>query len=68
MYFLITILTVFIFIDATLKEKSILIGFLSIVSSYVQLIGYGSGFIISYWKNVIQGKRYEKAFTKKFYN
>jgi GT2 family glycosyltransferase len=66
-YALLNIFTVLIFIDATVKEKSIFVGFLSILASYVQLIGYGIGFIVSYWKNIIQGIRYDKAFTKKFY-
>ena len=67
-YALLNVFTALIFIDATVKEKSLLVGFLSIIASYVQLIGYGLGFIVSYWKNIIQGKRYDKAFTKKFYD
>ncbi len=66
-YLFINVFTVLIFIDALWKEKSLLVGILSVVASYVQLIGYGTGFIVSYWKNIIQGKRYEEAFTKKFY-
>lgn len=34
-----------IFIDSTIKNKSVLIGFLSIVASFVQLTGYGIGMI-----------------------
>ena len=34
-----------IFIDATRKEKSVSVGLLSVVAAFVQLIGYGIGFI-----------------------
>ncbi len=34
-----------IFIDSTLKNKSLKIGFLSIITSFVQLFGYGLGFL-----------------------
>ena len=66
-YLLINIFILMVFIDATMKEKSIIVGMFSVYASFVQLIGYGLGFIVSYWKNVIQGKRYEDAFTDKFY-
>lgn len=68
LYALINLFTLLIFIDAIRQEKSIKVGFLSIIASYVQLTGYGLGFIVSYWKNIIQGKRYDKAFVKKFYD
>ena len=67
-YLLMMIFTCVIFIDATIKEKSLFVGFLSIVSSYIQLIGYGMGFVFSYWKNIIQGKIYHKAFSNTFYD
>lgn len=66
-YALINLFTLLVFIDATIQEKSIIVGFLSILASYVQLVGYGIGFIVSYWKNVVLGKKYDRAFTKKFY-
>jgi glycosyltransferase involved in cell wall biosynthesis len=34
-----------ILIDASIKNKSVLIGLLSLICSYTQLVGYGSGFI-----------------------
>jgi GT2 family glycosyltransferase len=36
-----------IFFDSTLKNKSMKIGFLSIIASFVQLFGYGLGFLKS---------------------
>lgn len=34
-----------IFLDSSLKNKSLKVGFLSVVAAFVQLIGYGTGFI-----------------------
>lgn len=42
---LLAIFCLIIFIDSTLKNKSIKIGFLSIITSFTQLFGYGMGFI-----------------------
>ncbi|MCF8365346.1 MAG: glycosyltransferase [Bacteroidales bacterium] len=56
-----------LFLDATIKNKSISIGFLSIVTSYIQLFSYGMGFIKASWKRVILGKDEFSAFNKNFY-
>lgn len=42
-----TIFCLIIFIDSTLKNKSMKIGLLSIIASFVQLFGYGLGFLKS---------------------
>ena len=62
------IFTLATFFDAALKEKSLIVGLLSILASYVQLIGYGTGFIVSFWRNIVLGQDYEKAFVRKFYD
>ena len=62
------IFTLVTFFDAALKEKSLIVGLLSILASYVQLIGYGTGFIVSFWRNIVLGQDYEKAFVRKFYD
>lgn len=41
-----------IFTDSTIKNKNPWIGLLSIAASFIQLIGYGSGFIRAWWKNL----------------
>jgi len=56
-----------LWIDATLKEKSIYVGFLSIIASFVQLMGYGSGFIRSWYKRILLGQDEFQAFKKNFY-
>jgi glycosyltransferase involved in cell wall biosynthesis len=38
-----------IFIDASLRNKSLSIGLLAIITSFVQLFGYGFGFMKSFW-------------------
>lgn len=40
-----------IFIDASIKNKSIQVGFLSIISTIVQFVGYGSGFLSGIFLN-----------------
>lgn len=46
-----------IFILATLQEKSILVGLLSIIASTFQLCGYGSGLLSNAFAVFVQGKR-----------
>ena len=42
-----------IFIDSTIRNKSLKVGFISIPAVFVQLIGYGVGFLESWWKNCV---------------
>ncbi|HSZ25892.1 MAG TPA: glycosyltransferase family 2 protein, partial [Cytophagaceae bacterium] len=42
-----------ILIDSTIQNKSLYIGGLSVLSAFVQLFGYGSGFIKAFVKRVI---------------
>lgn len=45
--------TLLIFIDSAIRNRSLYVGFLSIPASYTQLIGYGIGFIESWWTNCV---------------
>ena len=56
-----------IFIDASLKNRSLRIGLLSIEASFVQLMGYGSGFLKAWWLRCVKGKDEFQAFEKTFY-
>ena len=69
MYFIIPIFfhLFFIFFDATIKNRNIIIGLLAILTSYTQLIGYGSGFISAFWKRIIMREDEFSAFNKNFY-
>ena len=56
-----------IFIDASIRNKSIKIGALSVGASFVQLFGYGCGFLSAWWKRCVRGKDEFHAFEKNFY-
>ncbi len=56
-----------VFVDSALKNKSIKIGFYSILASFIQLTGYGTGFWRAWWKRCILGKDEFEAFKKNFY-
>lgn len=56
-----------ILVDSTIRNKSLKIGFMSIGAAFVQLFGYGCGFISAWWKRCILGKDEYHAFDKTFY-
>ena len=47
---LLAIYILLIFFDATIKNKSMKVGLLSVVAVFVQLFGYGIGFLTESWK------------------
>jgi len=57
-----------IFIDSSIRNKNPLIGLGSIATSFVQLFGYGSGFLVAVWKRLILGKSEFAAFENTFYD
>lgn len=57
-----------IFIDSAIQNKSMHIGFISIGAAFVQLFGYGFGFIEAWWKRCVLGKDEFQAFEKNFYS
>ena len=56
-----------IFIDSSIKNRSLWVGLLSIPAAFVQLMGYGFGFIESWWKRCVLKKDEFTAFEKNFY-
>ena len=54
-------------IDSTIKNKSLKVGLLSVPAAFVQLMGYGLGFIESWWKRCILKQDEFTAFEKTFY-
>lgn len=56
-----------IFIDSSIQNKSVKIGFISIASSFTQLMGYGFGFLEAWWKRCVRRKDEFQAFEKTFY-
>ena len=53
--------------DASVRERSLGVGLRAVAASYVQLWGYGSGFIRSWWQRCILGQGEFEAFKKNFY-
>ena len=64
---LLALFVLIILVDATISNKSIKIGFLSVVASFIQLTGYGSGFLRAWWKRCVLRKDEFEAFRNSFY-
>ncbi len=56
-----------LFTDSAIQNHSLYIGLLSIPSAFIQLMGYGLGFLESWWKRCVLGKDEFQAFEKNFY-
>lgn len=56
-----------VFLDASLQNKCLRIGALSVAASFVQLIGYGTGFLRAWWRRCVLGKDEFSAFGGSFY-
>ncbi len=54
-------------LDSTFRNNSLRVGLLSILASYIQLVGYGTGFLSAVWHRLILGKGEFAAFEKTFY-
>lgn len=56
-----------IFADAARLERSLGVGARAVAAAYVQLCGYGSGFLRAWWRQCVLGKEEFEAFRKNFY-
>ena len=56
-----------IFIDSSIRNHSLWVGLLSIPAAFVQLMGYGFGFLESWWKRCVLKQDEFTAFEKNFY-
>jgi hypothetical protein len=55
-------------IDSAMLNSSLKIGLLSVLASFIQLLGYGTGFIRAWWARCVMGRNEElQAFKKSFY-
>ncbi len=59
--------SVIICLDSSIKNRSLYVGLLSIPAAFVQLMGYGLGFIESWWKRCLLRQDEFTAFEKNFY-
>ncbi|MBR5918709.1 MAG: glycosyltransferase, partial [Prevotella sp.] len=56
-----------IFVDSSVKNRSLWVGLLSIPAAFVQLTGYGLGFLKAWWKRMVLKQDEFTAFEKNFY-
>ena len=56
-----------IFIDSSIRNRSLKVGLLSVPAAFVQLMGYGLGFLKAWWKRCVLKQDEFTAFEKNFY-
>ncbi len=66
--YLFVIFASLLFIDSLLKNKNLIVAFLSIIAGFIQLYGYGAGFWKAFWFRILKQKGEFNAFTKSFYD
>ena len=59
--------TLLIFFSALRKEKSFRVASLAVPAAYIQLFGYGTGFLRAWWERCVLGHGEIEAFKKNFY-
>ncbi len=64
---LLALFAVIIFLDSSIQNKNPYIGILSVIAAFIQLTGYGTGFLAAWWKRCVLGKGSYSAFEKNFY-
>ena len=64
---LLTLYALLVFVDAGIRNRSLLVGLLAVPAAFVQLIGYGTGFLRAWWRQRVLGKSEFEAFKKNFY-
>jgi glycosyltransferase involved in cell wall biosynthesis len=56
-----------VFVSALVEQKNVELAVLSLIASFVQLFGYGIGFIEAFWKRIILREGEFEAFKENFY-
>ncbi len=57
-----------VFTDSAISSRSVGIGLLSVEAAWVQLYGYGLGFISAWWKRMVMHQDEYSAYEKTFYD
>ncbi|HEY9551902.1 MAG TPA: glycosyltransferase [Prevotella sp.] len=52
---------------SAIQNKSLRVGLLSVPAAFIQLTGYGCGFLSAWWKRCVKGQDEFHAFDKTFY-
>ena len=63
----IVLYSLLIFIDSSVKNRSVGIGLRSVAAAFTQLMGYGFGFLEAWWKRCVLHQDEFTAFEKNFY-
>lgn len=53
--------------DAACRERSLGVGLRAVAAAFVQLTGYGSGFLRAWWRRCVLGRGEFAAFSRNFY-
>ena len=53
--------------DSTVRNKSLKVGLTSVPAAFVQLTGYGCGFLQAWWRRCVRGMDEFQAYEKTFY-
>ena len=53
--------------DATRRNRSLRVGLLAVPAAFVQLTGYGCGFLQAWWRRIVKGQDEFQAYEKNFY-
>lgn len=56
-----------VFLDALFKKNTVRVAALCVPAAFIQLMGYGMGFLSAWWKRCVMGKDEFSAFEKTFY-
>jgi glycosyltransferase involved in cell wall biosynthesis len=64
---LLLVYIILLFIDSFIQSHSFNIALLSIMTSFIQLTGYGCGFLNAWWKRCVLGEDEFSAFENNFY-
>lgn len=56
-----------IFADSAVQNRSLGIGLRSVAAAFIQLTGYGCGFLQAWWRRCVKGQDEFQAFEKTFY-
>ncbi len=59
--------TVVWFVDSSLRNRSLWVGLLSVVTSFVQLWGYGIGFLVGVWKRLVLKRSEAETYRTDFF-
>lgn len=57
-----------LYLDSSIKSKSLYIGFLSVIAMFIQFFGYGLGYLKVYWNVQVLSKNPEKTFPELFFD